>query len=83
MMYGYGDGWAFWLMFLVTIVLVAAIVVAVVFALRGWTVGDQTGQGSPRSTPDGASPKDILKRRYAVGEIDREEFLQRLSDLDS
>jgi uncharacterized membrane protein len=27
------------------------------------------------------SPKDILKRRYAAGEIDREQYLQRLGDL--
>jgi len=27
------------------------------------------------------SPKDILKRRYAAGEIEREEYLQKLGDL--
>jgi putative membrane protein len=83
MMYGSGDGWAFFLMFLVMIVLVAAIVVAVVFAVRGMTMGGQTGQSPPKSTLEGPNPKDILKRRYAAGEIDREEFLQRLGDLES
>jgi putative membrane protein len=84
MMYGYGDGWAFFLMILVMIVLVAAIVVAVVFAVRGLTPGGQTGGSSPKSTPEALpSPRDILKRRYAAGEIEREEFLQRLRDLDS
>jgi uncharacterized membrane protein len=53
--------------------------VAVVFALRGLTWGGQT---SLRSSAEDASPKDILKRRYAAGEVGREDFLQRLHDLD-
>ena len=81
MMFGYGNGWAFFLMSLVMIVLVAAIVVAVVFAVRGVAMGGPSDR-SP-SGPRVESPKDILKRRYAAGEIDREEFLQRLHDLDS
>ncbi len=27
------------------------------------------------------SPRDIVQRRYASGEIDREEYLQKLKDL--
>ncbi|HEX5997405.1 MAG TPA: hypothetical protein VFY84_19870 [Jiangellales bacterium] len=37
-----------------------------------------------RQTPAGAtrhSGEDVLRRRYAVGEIDRDEFMQRLRDL--
>jgi putative membrane protein len=78
MMY-YGGGWE-WLMFLVMIAFVAAVVVALVFAMRGLTWGSQT---PPRSPSEAASPKDILKRRYAAGELDREEYLQRLHDLDA
>lgn len=79
MMWDYGGGWGAWPMFFVTMVFVAAMVAAVVFLVRG-TTGGQT----PRSpTPEGLSPKDILKRRYASGEIDREEFQQRLRDLES
>jgi putative membrane protein len=79
-MWYYGGGWGAWVMFLVMTVFVVAIVVAVVFLLRGLTTGGQT---PPRSPSEGPSPKDILKRRYAAGEIDREEYLQRLHDLDS
>ena len=34
---------------------------------------------TPMNAPE--SPKDILKRRYAAGEIEREEYLQKLGDL--
>jgi putative membrane protein len=37
--------------------------------------------GSSRGGPAGESPEAILKRRYARGEIDRDEFESRLSDL--
>jgi putative membrane protein len=79
MMWGYGSGWGVW-MFLITVVFVVAIVVAVVFLVRGLTAAGQT-QRSP--TAEASSPKDILRRRYAAGEIDREEFQQRLRDLES
>jgi uncharacterized membrane protein len=34
----------------------------------------------PRSTPDTETPRDIVQRRYAAGEIDRGEHLQKLAD---
>lgn len=34
-------------------------------------------QGSALETP-----RDILKQRYAAGEIERDEYLQKLADLD-
>jgi len=80
MMWDYGGGWGVWMMFLIMIVFVVAIVVAVVFLVRGMTTQGQTPHSS---SPEGPSPKDILKRRYAAGEIDREEFQQRLRDLES
>ena len=83
MMWNYGGGWGAPVMFLVMIVIVAAVVVAAVLLVRGMTTGSQTRQIPPVSTPEGPSPTDILKRRYAAGEIDREEFHQRLRDLES
>jgi uncharacterized membrane protein len=37
-------------------------------------------QAAPPVTPV-ETPQDILKRRYAAGEIEREEYLQKLGDL--
>jgi uncharacterized membrane protein len=78
-MWDHSARWGVWMIFLVTIVFVAAIVAALVFVVRAMTMGGQT----PSSTPEGSSPKDILKRRYAGGKIDREEFHRRLRDLES
>jgi len=78
-MWDYGGGWGVW-MFLMMVVFVVAIVVGVVFLARGVTT---QGQAPQSSSPEGPSAKEILKRRYAAGEIDREEFQQRLRDLDS
>jgi putative membrane protein len=80
-MWYYGGGWGAWAMFLVMVVFVAVIVVAVILLLRGLATGNQPPPRSPSDGPD--SPKEILKRRYAAGEIDREEYLQRLHDLES
>jgi len=64
------------------ILLTVAVIVATVFLVRGL-------RGSPASGTTGAgarpvaseSPKDIVNRRYAAGEIDREEYEQKLRDL--
>ena len=36
---------------------------------------------SPGSPPGDETPEQILKRRYARGEIDRDEYQRRLEDL--
>ncbi len=59
---------------LMMILVVAAIVVLVVVALR-WL--GSTGHGVSPQAPPGKTPLDILKERFARGEIDREEFEER------
>jgi putative membrane protein len=64
-------GMIIWLLFLV------AIVVAVVWLLRATTLGGGREPPPPRR----AVGLDILEERYARGEIDRNEYLQKKQDL--
>jgi hypothetical protein len=36
---------------------------------------------SPAAEPPEATPEEILRRRYAAGELDRDEYLRRRRDL--
>lgn len=71
--WGYGMGWfgmilmvAFWI----------AVIVGIVFLIRWLAV---SSRGHKTSLED--SPLEILKRRYARGEINKEEFDQKKKDL--
>lgn len=65
---GFGGGW---MMILWWIIIIAAIVIIVRFAIN--TTG--------RSQKEDKSALDILKERYAKGEIDDEEFKKRKKEL--
>lgn len=84
--FGGGAGWGGWFMFVLMALFMVAIVVAIIYFVR-FLAQPQSAPPhvyqaiSPVAPPE--SPKDILKRRYAAGEIDREHFQQRLHDLDS
>ena len=62
-------------MLLFWIVLILAIA-----ALAKWIFGKPAD--SPREAPRGKSALDILKERYARGEIGKEEFEQKKRDLE-
>lgn len=49
-----------------------------ILVLLVWVIVRAVG-GSPGRAED--SPEQILKRRYARGEVDREEYQRRLEDL--
>lgn len=51
----------------------------VVLILVIWAV--VRSPGSPRIGRGEESPEEILKRRYARGDVDREEYERRLTDL--
>lgn len=83
--YGYGPymmdwagGWYGMMIFgPLFMILVLAIVVAVAVLLVRWLSGPWHSVQPPYHTPPGRTPLDILKERYARGEIDKEEFDER------
>lgn len=67
MMYGYGfAGMGGMVMMFLWVLVLGAIVWGVVYVARN--------AGQSTQTTLGESPLDVLKRRYAEGEIDREQF---------
>jgi putative membrane protein len=71
----YGAGWfgtigmaAFWI----------AVIVGIVFLIRWLVLSTRSGS---HGTPSGDSALEILKRRYARGEINKEEFEAKKRDL--
>jgi len=72
-----GWGMGGWMMvsygFVVLLILVGIVVAFV-------TLSRRTGRSEPRATP---TAKELLAQRYARGEIDDDEYFQRLSMLDS
>lgn len=82
--YGYGDGWmhggGYWLGMglhgVFWLVLIAAVVVGIVWAVRS------TGRSQDTPPRGGSSARQILDERYARGEIDREEYQARRKDLE-
>ncbi len=63
--FGGGFMWLFWILLIVVVV---------------WAVKAATGGGNNYSEKE-RSALDILKERYAKGEIDQEEFEQKRKDL--
>lgn len=63
--------WSMGWMGLWGLLLLAAVVLVAVWVVR-------SGASSP---PVRESPEEVVKRRYAAGEIDREEYQRRLDDL--
>ena len=70
MFFGGGFMWIFWIL-----VVVALIVVIKAIAGGG-------GSGSNSRSPQSDSPMEILKKRYARGEIDEQEFERRRKELE-
>jgi putative membrane protein len=54
-----------------------AVVIAVVVLLVRWLGGPWYGAQPPQHLPPARTPLDILKERFARGEIDKQEFEER------
>jgi putative membrane protein len=81
--YGYGPEHMMWgggygMIFgpLVMILVLAAVIATVVLLVR-WLGGPSYGAASPHHAPPGRTALDILKERFARGEIEKEEFEER------
>ncbi len=81
MMYWYGDhvsGWGYALMAISMIIFWGLIIVGVLALVR--YLG-RTGQQSGAPSPAPPTPEQVLAERFARGEIDEEEYRQRLDTL--
>ncbi|MBN1630024.1 MAG: SHOCT domain-containing protein [Thermoleophilia bacterium] len=71
---------------LILIAVLALIIVGIVLLIRGfsgrrdYSQMEELPEPSPGGPPSDSAPR-LLRERYARGEIDREEYLQRLQDL--
>ncbi|WP_316196396.1 SHOCT domain-containing protein [Bradyrhizobium sp. SZCCHNS3053] len=82
---GYGPNWGMmggWggygpLHFVIWIVALIAIVAMVVWILRSFA-----GSGMHYAPPRRSPGLDVLEERYARGEINRDEYLQKKGDID-
>lgn len=69
MFFGGGFMWIFW------IILFVAIIWAVKAAMTG-------GNSNESNSSNSESPMELLRKRYANGEIDEEEFNRRRNELE-
>lgn len=58
-------------------IVVLGLVIAVAISLVRWLAGPGHSIQPPYYQPPARTPLDILKERYARGEIDKEEFEER------
>lgn len=75
-MYGYGMGWG-WFGPIMMIVFWALVIAGIVYLVKV-LMGSRSSTSAKEETA-----LDILKKRYARGEIDAEEFARKKKDLES
>ena len=72
----WGAGWYGMIFGPVFMILVLAVVIAAAVLIVRWLGGPWYG-APPHYPPPGRTPLDILKERFARGEIDKNEFEER------
>ena len=61
--------------------LIVGLVVLILWLLRQLNPGGQTWVAAQNRVETANSPREILRARYAGGDVDREQYLQMLADL--
>jgi putative membrane protein len=72
-----GGGWYAMIFGPLFMILFLAVLIAVVVLLVRWLAGPWHGTMPPHHSLPGRAPLDILKERFARGEIDKQEFDER------
>lgn len=79
--YGYGHGMMGWgggmIFGPIIMIVVLVVVIALVVLLVRWLGGTAHGVQASPHVQQGPSPLDILKQRFARGEIDKDEYEER------
>lgn len=73
----WGGGWYGMIFGPLFMILMLAVVIAVAVLLVRWLGGPWQGAAPHQPAPPLRTPLDILKERFARGEIDKEEFEER------
>ncbi|WP_269908419.1 SHOCT domain-containing protein [Mesorhizobium qingshengii] len=73
----WGGGWYAMIFGPLFMILMLAVLIAAVVVLLRWIGGPWQGTVLPHHTPPGRTSLDILKERFARGEIDKDEFEER------
>jgi putative membrane protein len=73
----WGGGWYGMILGPLLMILVLAVVIAVAVLLVRWLGGPWQATAPQPSTPPGQTALDILKERFARGEIDKDEYEER------
>ena len=80
-----GTGFSFGLIgLLLNLVIIVGIVMLIIWAVRQFSGNgqDSSQMGQQNNRPDGETPREIVEKRYAGGEITREQYQEMLSDLN-
>jgi len=77
-----GDGWYSWLIGVTLMILIFAGAIAIIVSIVGWFGKARHGNSPITSPPARKHAMDILKERFARGEIEKEEFEEKRRALD-
>jgi putative membrane protein len=78
----WGDGWMWLIGALVMFIFWGGVIGLVIIAIRAVARSNRDGNEPRSSSYQRENPKEILKERYARGEISRDEYLAMRRDLE-